>query len=81
MKVRVLFFAQLRERARTGEAVLELAEGTDVATLWDQICGRYPDVEPLAGSISFAVNREYVGRDCVLAADDEIALIPPVSGG
>lgn len=82
MTVTVRLFAMLRERAGRGELELELAEGATVeeaveavrdATGLTELFNRMP--------IRAAVNREYVGTETTLAAGDELALIPPVSGG
>ena len=81
MLVRLRFFASLRERLRRGEDACELPETATVADLWEVLCRQYPQLRELSGSISFAVNREYVEREHRLAANDEVALIPPVSGG
>ena len=81
MKVRVLFFAALRERLQRTEASLELNEGATVADLWSSLCGEHQSLQDIAGTVSFAVNREYAGRDRQLSAGDAVALIPPVSGG
>lgn len=80
MHVRIMTFAQLREQLG---AVLEieLADGATVAILQQHLNERYPDVKALAVS-RLAVNREYVvDPEQVLADQDEVALIPPVSGG
>ncbi len=81
MIVHLRFFASLRERMRCGEADRQLPEGATVGELWDALRADHPRLEELGGSVTFAVNREYVTRDHVLASGDEIALIPPVSGG
>jgi molybdopterin converting factor subunit 1 len=81
MVVRLRFFASLRERLRRSEAEWTLADGAAVNDLWIALCGAYPELTALSPSISFAVNREYVDRDHVLREHDEVALIPPVSGG
>lgn len=81
MTVHLRFFASLRERLKASEAERTLADGATVADLWAALCRERPDLEPLSGSISFAVNREYVERAHVLSDGDEVALIPPVSGG
>ncbi len=76
MLVRVRLFAQLRERAGRGEVELELAEGASVGDAIDALR------ETAAGlPVVMAVNREYAPADTVLRAGDELALIPPVSGG
>jgi MoaE-MoaD fusion protein len=76
MLVRVRLFAVLRERAGADEVELELPDGARVA---DALAA----VDGLAGGLSLvmAVNREYASVDAVLAPGDELALIPPVSGG
>ncbi|MDX6646592.1 MAG: MoaE-MoaD fusion protein [Miltoncostaeaceae bacterium] len=76
MQVTVRLFAQLRERAGTGELSIELPDGARVRDAVDSlgdIAGGLPVV--------MAVNREYADSDAPLAAGDELALIPPVSGG
>jgi molybdopterin converting factor subunit 1 len=81
MTVRLRFFASLRERLKSSAAERTLADGSTVADLWAGLCRERPDLEALSKSISFAVNREYVERGYVLSDGDEVALIPPVSGG
>jgi molybdopterin converting factor subunit 1 len=74
--VRVRLFAGLRERAGRGELELELPDGARVADALDAV----RDVT-VGVTVVMAVNREYADADVVLAAGDELALIPPVSGG
>lgn len=81
MNVRIRFFAVLREKTGESEVHLDVPDGTDIDALWPIIAARYPAIEPMAPSIAFAVNQVYVPRGTPLAAGDEIALIPPVSGG
>jgi molybdopterin converting factor subunit 1 len=81
MKVRLRFFASVRERLRHAEADWEMPQGATVQDLWQSLSAQYPQLQSLSSSVTFAVNREYVGRDYQLAADDEVAIIPPVSGG
>ena len=69
-------FAGLRERAGVRERVLEVPEGARAGDVWPQLgLGEEPD------GLVYAVNRVYAGRDAALADGDEVALIPPVSGG
>ena len=81
MKVRVKCFAAAREIVGTGELVVDLPEGSTLTQLFDRIQGQFPRLQGLAGSLLFSVNREYASSDKRLAAEDEVALIPPVSGG
>ena len=76
MKLRVRLFAVVRERAGAGEIEVELPDGATVADLRRQLAEVTGPVECLV-----AVNREYAGEEAVLAAGDEVALVPPVSGG
>jgi molybdopterin synthase catalytic subunit len=76
VEVTVRLFAMLRERAGARELQLELPEGARVA---DALAALGPLAEGLP--LVMAVNREYAGDDHVLDAGDELALIPPVSGG
>jgi MoaE-MoaD fusion protein len=73
----VRLFAGLRERAGTGERVLDVPDGATVAAIWPAL--GLGDYEP--AGLLYAVNREYAERERSLAEGDEVALIPPVSGG
>jgi molybdopterin synthase catalytic subunit len=76
MLIRVRLFAQLRERAGRSELELELPDGARVSDALAAV-GDLADGLPLV----MAVNREYARADQALAASDELALVPPVSGG
>jgi molybdopterin converting factor subunit 1 len=78
MIVRVLFFAYLRERCGR-EARVEVAAGASIDELWTLLRARYPVLDDAV--VRFAVNRVYVDKSHPLHDNDELALIPPVSGG
>jgi molybdopterin converting factor subunit 1 len=79
MTVRVLLFAYLRERYGVSELEIDVADGGSVADALDVLCERF---ETLAGErLRIAVNRVYVDNPYLLHENDELALIPPVSGG
>jgi molybdenum cofactor biosynthesis protein MoaC len=82
MEVEVRLFAVFRERAGRDRLSLELPEGASVAEAIQEL-GRLPELEELIAAmpVRAALNREYVGDDTRLAEGDELALIPPVSGG
>lgn len=82
MNVRVRLFATLRERAGRDSVEVELPEGATVAEALDELA-RLPGLaEPLQRmTVRMAVNREYADASTRLAAEDELALIPPISGG
>ena len=81
MKITVRLFAILRECAGTDRIALDLREGTDVRGARDDIAQRVPQLRDLLPRVAFAVNHEYVKGDSQLHDGDELALIPPVSGG
>ncbi len=80
MTVRVRFFASLRERLRVSEASRDLPAGATVEDLLRVLRADFPDLAG-SGRVSVAVNAEYVDPRHALADGDEVALIPPVSGG
>jgi MoaE-MoaD fusion protein len=76
VEITVRLFAMLRERAGAGSVTLELPEGARVRDALESLSGLAEGI-PLV----MAVNREYASEEQVLGAGDELALIPPVSGG
>jgi molybdopterin converting factor subunit 1 len=76
VEVKVRLFAMLRERAGAQELILELPSGASVRDALDSLAGLAEGI-PLV----MAVNREYASEEQVLDPGDELALIPPVSGG
>jgi len=82
MVVRIRLFAQLRERAGATSIEAELADGATVADALRELAAGPPLDELLARlPVRMAVNRELVSTDTLLRAGDELALLPPVSGG
>jgi molybdopterin converting factor subunit 1 len=79
MRVRLLYFGILRERLGGGESRLEMRDGATVAEVLNVYRERLPDF--MWDSIAVAVNQEYTKADFVLKDGDEVALLPPVSGG
>lgn len=79
MTIRVLFFAYLRERAGLREASVEMPDGASAVDVWRRLRERH-DRLPV-DMPRFAVNRVYVDNAHPLHDNDELALIPPVSGG
>jgi MoaE-MoaD fusion protein len=76
MRVTVRLFAGLREHAGTGRRDVELGDGARAEDVWPAL-----ELGDEPAGLVFAVNRAYVARDSALAEGDEVALIPPVSGG
>ena len=81
MKVTVRLFASFREAAGTPHHVAELAPGTTVSQLWGQLVELHPRLGPMSRSAAFAINGTYTRTDATLHEGDEVAFLPPVSGG
>lgn len=79
--VRIRLFAVQRELAGTREVRVELPEASDVEAAWGALVARFPVLAPGRGSVRFARNGDYADPATVLADGDEVAMIPPVSGG
>ena len=81
MKATVKFFAALREMIGARELTLEVADGQTVDGLFRELCARYPRLVGYDSALLYSVNAEYVSPDYALQDGDEVAFIPPVSGG
>ena len=81
MEVRVLLFARAKELYGRAETSLDLETAATPAMCFEQLCGDAPDLAPLRPSLLVAVNEVYAAWDQELSVGDEIAFIPPVSGG
>jgi molybdopterin converting factor subunit 1 len=81
MTIRVRLFAIQRELAGTREVALELAPAATVADAWEELVRRFPVLAPGRDSVRFARNGAYADPTTTLADGDELAVIPPVSGG
>jgi len=80
MRVRILYFARLREALGLGEETLELPDGAEVEMLLRTLRSRHPPLRGF-GELLVAVNAEYASLDRGLREGDVVALFPPVSGG
>ena len=80
-KVKVLFFATIRTRAKTSSTELALEEGATVATLKEALIAKFPALEASLHHTLISINREFAFDEDLIPANAEIALFPPVSGG
>lgn len=81
MELVIRFFALYRERAGRATYPIQLPEGATVADLTSEIRRRFPMLAPPEVQIVVAVNADYAEPGEELHKDDEVCLIPPVSGG
>jgi molybdopterin converting factor subunit 1 len=81
MRVNVLFFGMLKEIVGHVEDQVELAPGAQLSTIFDHYAVQFPRLREMAGSIVMARNQEFSSLSTALAEGDEVAFLPPVSGG
>jgi molybdopterin synthase catalytic subunit len=74
-------FARLRDLAGTADLACDVAAGARVVDVWRALADRHPGVTPFSSSVSAAVNAEFARMDAPVADGDEVAFMPPVSGG
>lgn len=80
MKIKVLAFGIAKDIIKGQTVEIDLAEGQNVSSLKTALCAQFPDFNKLR-SLSIAVNEEYREDDFGLNENDEVVIIPPVSGG
>lgn len=81
MRVTVRLFARLRDITGVSELPCEVPTGSTIHNVWRQLTGEYPELVHYERSISSAVNADYAKMDRALSDGDEVAFLPPVSGG
>jgi len=81
MRVTVRLFARLRYLVGAGEIEWRVSEGSTVSDVWRDLAARFPAIAPYRESVSCAVNANYAKMNAVVAEGDEVAFLPPVSGG
>lgn len=81
MRIKVKFFASYREAVGEDEVELDMADESDVSGLLEEVKEKYPALGDMLEPLVISVNRVYASPDTVLRHDDEVALLPPVSGG
>ena len=81
MRVRVLFFGILKDVVGDVPADLECPEGARMDTVFEMFAARFPALRQMARSIVAARNREFADPSALLQDGDEVAFLPPVSGG
>lgn len=80
-RVKLLFFATLRDRAGTKSLELDIPADLTVRGLKDKMSAEYPNLKESMKSVLITINREYAFDEAVIPPDAEVALFPPVSGG
>ena len=81
IKVRVLFFGAARDVVGQSEGYLTLSSPANATMAFEQVLSAYPDLRRFGRSLLFAVNQEYAPAERKVCEGDELAVLPPVSGG
>ena len=81
MRVRIKLFAAHRQLLGKRELELEVAEGATISQVWQTLQAQEPRLAHLSSTLVAALNQEYAPLDRRVADGDEVAFIPPVSGG
>jgi molybdopterin converting factor subunit 1 len=81
MHIQVKLFALIRERAGVSELSLDLPDGSTVQGAIERLGEQFPGIGEFLPRCAFAINREYASIETPLQQNDELAIIPPVSGG
>lgn len=77
----VKFFSNLRTLTQCSEMDFPISQPISVEKLWGDLIARFPELQMMRNSVRIAKNHEYVGDESTFENSDEVALIPPVSGG
>ena len=80
-RIKLLFFATLRDRAGTRSMELEIPANLTVQGLKDKLSNEYPNLKDSMSSVLITINREYAFDEAVIPPNAELAMFPPVSGG
>jgi len=81
MRITIRLFGRLRDMAGATELSRELASPATVASAWQLLASEFPQVAPYARSVSAAINADFAKMTAAIEAGDEVAFLPPVSGG
>jgi molybdopterin converting factor subunit 1 len=81
MRVTIRLFARLRDIAGAAELIRDVPADATAGDVWRVVVAEFPDMSRYDSSISTAVNADYAKMGTVLSEHDEVAFLPPVSGG
>jgi molybdopterin converting factor subunit 1 len=81
VRVTVKLFARLRDIAGTPELARQVMPGATIRSLWSDLVAEFPELAAYERAVSSALNADYARMDQALSDGDEVAFLPPVSGG
>jgi molybdopterin converting factor subunit 1 len=81
MRITIRLFGRLHDLAGAAELAREVPDAATVESVWQGLAAEFPAVAPYARSVSAAVNADFAKKTTTLFDGDEVAFLPPVSGG
>jgi len=81
LKVKILYFASLKDKVKKSYECLDIKEGSSIRELKELLIEKYPEIKDILDKSMVAVNESYVEKDTILNNNDTVAFIPPVGGG
>lgn len=79
--VKIKFFGAAADLTGTREVEMSVREGATLRDLWTDLADQHPEIVPMKDSLAYAINDEYARWTDTVEPGDEIAVLPPVSGG
>ncbi len=79
--VKIKFFGAAADLAGTRETEMQVQDGATLGELWTDMADQHPEIVPMKDSLAYAINNEYARWTDTVEPGDEIAILPPVSGG
>lgn len=81
VKIKIFFFARARDITGLSEISLDMASGSTASECLKKLIVKFPGLEEISGCIVLALNEEYTTESAIVKDRDELAIIPPISGG